>query len=228
MDPALKVLEPDRFAIAIERDDLAVEEDGMSEGVRRRAEAVRDLGELRRLLVAEARPEPRAGRRDRGQCTDTVVLGLVGERRRFQGSLGRGRQHRANGGRVVGPAIHAARVRFVLPRALDLRARADLAALRAPPAPAPWSDRRSRSIRSTTSACCGSTASVSFGSLPFIFALMIFIRFWRYSSVYWPGSHVSASCSTSVRAIWSSGLRTSEADGNLYSPMSTSSSAYRM
>ena len=70
---------------------------------------------------------------------------------------------------------HAAR-RF-LPRAAIFRVPADLR----DPFPARWNDWRSRSIKSTTSASLGSTDAFSFGCLPFILALMIFMRLSRYS-----------------------------------------------
>src|SRR5688572_11911447 len=115
----------------------------------------------------------------------------------------------------IGPAANHARLLahyaacFLLPRAAVLRARARF---RGRPACSRLS--RSRSMRSTTSARRGSAWATSFGALPFILPLMIFIRFSRYSSVYRSGSHVSARFLTSVRAISTSGLRRSFAAGN--------------
>ena len=83
------------------------------------------------------------------------------------------------------------------------------------PPPAPCRLARSRSMRSTTSVRSGASTASSAGALPFIRALMIFIRFWRYSSVYCDGSHLSCRFATSVFAISSSGLRISRAGGKL-------------
>src|SRR3954470_19463540 len=57
------------------------------------------------------------------------------------------------------------------------RADAEAFALRPPDAPARL--LRSRSMRSTTSADCGSSVMESFGARPFIFARITFIRFSR-------------------------------------------------
>src|SRR5262245_2731932 len=64
--------------------------------------------------------------------------------------------------------------------------------------------------------------------LPFILALITFMRLSRYSSVYFDGSHSAARFSTSALAISSSGLRMPWAAGNSSGLVSTSSSAKRI
>jgi hypothetical protein len=83
MDAALQVLEADRIAITVERDDLAVEQHRPVEGAGRAAQRVGDLGKLLRLLVAQPRPQLHDWRRRRHdrQGADAVVLRLVGKGR---------------------------------------------------------------------------------------------------------------------------------------------------
>ena len=57
VDASLQPLEAGRPALVVERDDLAVDEQRRPQRARQRLERPDDGGELRGLLVAEARPE---------------------------------------------------------------------------------------------------------------------------------------------------------------------------
>ena len=162
VDAALEVLKAGRIARAVERDDLAVEED---------------------RPIADARPLPKCGG-DSGNC---VVFSLPSRdqkrhrrvpgygdargcrrtsarRRSAENRAARRRCWPASAARLSGLSFHS---RHPL-RASSYR-RAGTSCPRPCPAfwpafsapflrlPAPCSDCRSRSIRSTTSACCGST-----------------------------------------------------------------------
>ena len=81
VDTALKALETRRLSLGVERNDLAVEDDGRFEVAAPGGEGVHQLGELGGLLVAEARPEShtraRCCRLDERNRADAVVLRLV-------------------------------------------------------------------------------------------------------------------------------------------------------
>src|SRR5260221_11229833 len=105
MHPPLQLLEARGLAPGVERDDLAVEDEAV---LARRApvlERARDLRELPRLVVAEARPQTGAAVRDLHDRADAVVLRLVDELRILQGRVDERRGHRTE---IDGRVRHAA------------------------------------------------------------------------------------------------------------------------
>ncbi len=107
VDAALEVLEADRPLPLVERDNLAVEDDALLDLQRKAGERLRDGGELRGLVVAEARKKTdlrhgpaRADVRDR---PDAVVLGFVDEVRLDERNFGGRRQHRRDGRLPLAP-----------------------------------------------------------------------------------------------------------------------------
>ena len=96
VDPSLQLLEPGGRAVGVDRDNLAVEDDGLLEAAGPAGEGARDFGKLAGLVVAEPRPEPHVvRRRDLGDGADAVVLRLVDEPGIFERRVGKRRQHRA-------------------------------------------------------------------------------------------------------------------------------------
>src|SRR5262249_45188768 len=96
VNPPLKILKAARLALVVERDDLPVEDERLLARARPFLQRLGDLGKLPRLLVAEPRPQAHAApRRDLGDRTDTVVLGLVDEVRVVERRVvARRREHR--------------------------------------------------------------------------------------------------------------------------------------
>ena len=73
--PVLKRLEP-RRGVAVERHDLAVEDEGALASLRQRADTCRHLGELMRLVLAVPRDEPNAVAGREREDANAVILGL--------------------------------------------------------------------------------------------------------------------------------------------------------
>src|ERR1700733_11165501 len=95
MNPSLQLLESCRFTVAVERDDLAVEDEGRAKGARPLFQGARDLGKLRGFFVAEAGPEthapPSLGHLD--HRANAIVLGLVDELRIAERCVGERGEH---------------------------------------------------------------------------------------------------------------------------------------
>src|SRR6266568_3190404 len=96
VNASLQPLKTGRASLRVERDDLAVEDQGRLQPRPRRFERTDDRRKLRRFLVAVARPDPgpRAGLRsltgghDLDKRANAVVLRLVEEAARRQGRIG--------------------------------------------------------------------------------------------------------------------------------------------
>ncbi len=96
MDAALQLLKAGRLAFVVERDDLAVEDDGRLEPPRPLLERGDEFRELAAFFVAEARLQPHwACRIDLGDGADAVVFGLVDELRILERGVDERCQHRA-------------------------------------------------------------------------------------------------------------------------------------
>src|SRR5216117_3783275 len=96
MYPALEVLKSDRLAARPESDDLPVDDDRLRPAAGPLCERRRYLWKLRRLVVAEPRPQAHgfALSADLGDGADAVVLGFVDERRIIEWCVGQRREHR--------------------------------------------------------------------------------------------------------------------------------------
>ena len=175
---------------------------------------------------------------DLGDRADAVVLRFVDELRIVERRVGERREHRASdiahamlidrlliatlsAASILSPRCLAARLRRRPGGRLRLPARARVRrAVRGCGAAAP-SGRRLR-----PGAALRRLRASTF--LPFILPLMIRIRFSRYSSVYFDGSHSAARLLTSAFAMSSSVLRILRPPGSSNCAASTSSSAKRM
>ena len=94
MNPPLQILKADRLALAVERDDLAVQHDGRLQPPGPLPQRLRNLGELAGLVVAEPRPQANGPvRLDLGDRADAVVFGFVDELRILEGRVHERRQH---------------------------------------------------------------------------------------------------------------------------------------
>jgi len=107
VDAALQVLKPDGPLPLVERDDLAVEDNALFDLQGEAGQRFRDGGELRGLVVADARIQAdlRHGpaRADVRNRPDAVVLGFVDEVRLDERNFGGRRQHRRDGRLPLAP-----------------------------------------------------------------------------------------------------------------------------
>src|SRR5690606_22860084 len=76
MHPALQVLEADDLAV-VQRDDLSIDDEGLTRFRRQVLQCRRDLRKLTGLVEAVARDERDAAARDEGENANAIVLRLV-------------------------------------------------------------------------------------------------------------------------------------------------------
>ncbi len=163
VDAALQILEAAGVAGLVERDDLAVEQQGRAEDARSRRAARRRSRETAASSRCRAATSSCTTRGDDERRPGRGCRRISARRRgpAIRAARRRGGEHRPHRCRVVRPRRHAARFR----RALAARADssevcrcvlADFAFAVARGRPRLAATARSRSIRSTTSACCGS------------------------------------------------------------------------
>ena len=106
VNASLKVLKTNWMPALVERDDLSVDHDRTVKLTSPGAERPRNLRELRRLFVTQTRPEvDGAGRLDRRDHTNAVVLRLVREIRGFERRRARRREHRPHCGGILVPGV---------------------------------------------------------------------------------------------------------------------------
>ena len=101
VNPALQPLKSHRPPVAIEGDDLAIDDERFARGGAERRERFDDGWKLRRLVVAEPRPDAHRGGLARGrgfdldERTNAVVLGFEDKRCAGQRRISERREHRS-------------------------------------------------------------------------------------------------------------------------------------
>ena len=95
VNPSLQLLESCRVTVAVERDDLAVEDEGHAKRARPLFQGARNLGKLRGFFVAEAGPEAHAppALRHLDDRANAIVLGFVDELRIAERCVGERGEH---------------------------------------------------------------------------------------------------------------------------------------